>query len=90
MRFLLILAVTVIAGCVTAEQRAAREAAYLASLEQRCEKLGFRSGSEPMAQCKLTLSQGDRSASIANAAAGAAVQANIREAMKLPSPAGVR
>lgn len=63
--------VLVLAGCATQEQIAAREAAYLAEIDSRCVKLGFKPGTDAMALCRLQMKSSDD-------AAEAAHQANIR------------
>lgn len=88
MRYLCVLVLLV--GCATPEQRAAREALYIAELEKRCVKIGFKPESPEMAHCKLSLMNSDEAS--ANARAGVAAQnvANMREATKLkvtPPPA---
>lgn len=83
MKRILLTAVIVLSACATPEQRAERESKYLAELEDRCLKMGFKTETEGMANCKLSLSNADRQAEGQAAAVRAANRATVREATKL-------
>lgn len=83
MRYLLVL--VLLAGCATPEQRAAREAKYIAELENRCAKVGFKPDTDAMAQCKLNLMTADRANETARAGVAAQNVSNMQNATK-PAP----
>lgn len=70
-------------GCSTPAERAAREAAYLAELETRCAKIGFKADTEAMAQCKLSMMNSDEASVNAQAAVAAQNRRNMQEATRL-------
>ena len=55
MRYLVPIAAMLLSGCVTAEERAAREAQYREALTQECASLGFQRGTAQHGNCMVTI-----------------------------------
>lgn len=84
--YLVVLAL--IAGCVTPEEQAAKQAQYANALRQRCYAYGFRSGEPGMANCVMQLDlmvQRQRAASDA-AAASLGMQLLNNSGPQTPTP----
>ena len=80
MRYVLLALLLV--GCSTPEERAARMEAMIAKAEDACVKIGFKPGTDAMANCKLSLLNSADANATARAGVAAQNAANVREAMK--------